>query len=60
MMLNLRRIILLPILLTLLLSPGYAQQYDTYEQDPYGQDYTQDSLYHDYAMKQQQKDATKS
>lgn len=32
-----------------------AQQYD-YEQGDYGQDYGQDNLYHDYAMKQQEKD----
>ncbi|KAG7372764.1 hypothetical protein IV203_018907 [Nitzschia inconspicua] len=35
-----------------------GQQYDEYDQG-YSQDYTQDSLYHDYAMKQQEKDATK-
>jgi hypothetical protein len=35
-----------------------AQQYD-YEQE-YGQDYTQDSLYHDYAMKQQEKEVGKA
>jgi hypothetical protein len=60
MMLNLRRLILVTIVGTLTVpSSVAAQQYDTYDQD-YGQDYTQDSLYHDYAMKQQQKDASKT
>jgi hypothetical protein len=45
--------LLLALLGLLTLSTG--QQYDDYDQG-YGQDYTQDSLYHDYAMKQQEKD----
>jgi hypothetical protein len=35
-------------------------QYDDYNQPEYGQDYTQDSLYHDYAMKQQEKEVGKA
>lgn len=38
----------------MLIAASGAQQYD-YEGD-YGQDYGQDNLYHDYAMKQQEKD----
>jgi hypothetical protein len=44
--------------LTLSSTPVTGQQYDDYDQG-YSQDYTQDSLYHDYAMKQQVKDAGK-
>ena len=36
-----------------------AQQYGDYDQD-YGNDYSQDSLYHDYAMKQQEKEVGKA
>lgn len=42
-------------LFSLLLVSSGAQEYD-YEQGEYGQDYAQDNLYHDYAMKQQEKD----
>eukprot|EP00980_Cylindrotheca_fusiformis_P004164 scaffold909_cov135-Cylindrotheca_fusiformis.AAC.21 len=44
----------LAFLSVLLVSSG-AQQYD-YDPVEYGQDYAQDNLYHDYAMKQQEKD----
>ena len=36
-----------------------SQQYGDYDQD-YGNDYSQDSLYHDYAMKQQEKEVGKA
>jgi hypothetical protein len=42
-------------LFSMLLVSSGAQQYD-YEQGEYGQDYDQDNLYHDYAMKQQEKE----
>jgi hypothetical protein len=42
------------IICSLLLATTAGQQHD-YEQD-YGQDYGQDNLYHDYAMKQQEKE----
>ena len=35
-----------------------ATQLGEFEQD-YGQDYSQDNLYHDYAMKQQEKEVGK-
>ena len=40
-------------LFSMLLVASGAQQYD-YDQGDYGQDYGQDNLYHDYAMKQQE------
>jgi len=46
-------------ILVLVVSPfallASAQSYGDYEQD-YREDYSQDSLYHDYAMKQQEKE----
>jgi hypothetical protein len=36
-----------------------SQQYGDYDQD-YGNDYSQDNLYHDYAMKQQEKEVGKA
>jgi hypothetical protein len=42
-------------LFSMLLVSSGAQQYD-YGQEEYGQDYDQDNLYHDYAMKQQEKE----
>ena len=51
-----RRCLLLAVISILALPSSSAQQYDEYDQG-YSQDYTQDSLYHDYAMKQQEKDA---
>lgn len=45
------------VVCVLLLSWTGAQQYD-YEQQDYAQDYAQDSLYHDYALKQQEKEVT--
>jgi hypothetical protein len=55
-----RPCIFLVIVSTLALSSHSVtgQQYDDFEQG-YSQDYTQDSLYHDYALKQQEKDAGK-
>jgi hypothetical protein len=50
-------------LLILVASPLFllaaSQQYGDYDQD-YGNDYSQDSLYHDYAMKQQEKEIGKA
>jgi hypothetical protein len=43
-------------LFSMLLVSSRAQQYDYNEQGEYGQDYDQDNLYHDYAMKQQEKE----
>jgi hypothetical protein len=47
--------------LTLVVATALAasQQYGDYDQD-YGNDYSQDSLYHDYAMKQQEKEVGKA
>jgi hypothetical protein len=55
-----RPCLFLAVVSTLALSSSTVtgQQYDDYDQG-YSQDYTQDSLYHDYAMKQQEKDAGK-
>jgi hypothetical protein len=51
------RSLLNSVVCSLLLASAGAQQYD-YDQD-YGQDNAQDSLYHDYAMKQQEKETGK-
>lgn len=45
--------------LMLLTALVVSQQYGDYDQD-YGNDYSQDSLYHDYAMKQQEKEVGKA
>ena len=50
-MMTIHRFLLICVLF--LLSPSQGQQYD----GGYDQDYAQDSLYHDYAMRQQEKEA---
>lgn len=44
------------LLLSILVVSSSAQSYD-YQEGGYDQDYSQDNLYHDYAMKQQEKEA---
>jgi hypothetical protein len=56
---NPRRLLLVVAIVLALSSRTTGQQYDDYDQG-YGQDYTQDSLYHDYAVKQQQKEVGKA
>lgn len=51
--------VLLAVIFVLMLWNTNAQQYD-YEPQEHNQDYTQDSLYYDYAMKQQEKDVGKA
>lgn len=49
------------VILTLAFLPTLlfaATQYGDYDQE-YGQEYSQDNLYHDYAMKQQEKEVGK-
>jgi len=43
------------VVCSLLLAPSGGQAYDEYV-DYGGQDYPQDNLYHDYAVKQQEKE----
>jgi hypothetical protein len=55
---------LFPLLVLLVASPlailAATQSYGDYDQDYGNNDYSQDSLYHDYAMKQQEKEIGKA
>ena len=54
----------IPLLVFLVASPlavlAATQSYGDYDQDYGNNDYSQDSLYHDYAMKQQEKEIGKA